>query len=146
MVNPFKAVEWNPSLAQRRKFALSLAIGLPVLAGVWLLLAWLRGATGLRVPALWVGGLGLGLGLLLLAWPQLARPFYLVWYFLGCCLGIVVGNLVLSLLFYLMFTGLGLLMRALGRQSVRKGFDRGATTYWREAERIEDPERYYRQF
>jgi len=43
MVNPFKEVNWNPGPQERRKFALSLVIGLPCVAAVLLVLGWLRG-------------------------------------------------------------------------------------------------------
>ncbi len=146
MVNPFKEVNWNPGLRERRKFALSLVIGFPCIALILLLLGVLRGK-GWNFPlAAILGGGGLALGLILLALPQVARPFYVAWYFVACCIGTVVGNLALGIVFFVLVTGLGLLMRALGRRSMRKTFDRQATTYWQDAEPVEDANRYYRQF
>ena len=146
MVNPFKEVSWNPDLRERRKFALSLVIGFPCIALVLLLLGWLRGK-GWNLPlAAEVGGGGLAVGLLLLALPQIARPIYVGWYFVACCIGTVVGNLALGIVFFVLVTGLGLLMRALGRRPVRKTFDKRAATYWQDAEQVDDPNRYYRQF
>ena len=76
MVNPFKEVNWNPGPRERRKFALSLVIGFPCIAVVLLLVGWLRGK-GWNLPlAAIVGGGGLAVGLVLLALPQIARPFY----------------------------------------------------------------------
>jgi hypothetical protein len=146
MVNPFKEVNWNPNLRERRKFALSLVIGFPCIAVVLLVLGFLRGK-GWNFPlAAIVGGGGLAVGLLLLALPQMARPFYVAWYFVACCIGTVVGNLALAIVFFVLVTGLGLLMRALGRRPVRKTFDKRAATYWQDAEHVDDPNRYYRQF
>ncbi len=146
MVNPFHEVNWNPGPRERRKFALSLIIGFPCVAVVLLVLGLLRGK-GWNLPlAAVVGGGGLGLGLVLLALPQLARPVYVAWYFVACCIGMVVGNLALAIVFFVLVTGLGLLMRALGRRPVRKTFDKRAATYWQDAEQVEDPNRYYRQF
>ena len=146
MVNPFKEVNWNPGLRERRKFALSLIIGLPCVAVVLLALGLLRGR-GWNFPlTAIVGGGGLAVGLLLLALPQIARPFYVAWYFVACCIGTVVGNLALAIVFFVLVTGLGLLMRALGRRPVRKTFDKRAATYWQDAEHVDDPNRYYRQF
>lgn len=146
MVNPFKEVNWNPGLRERRKFALSLIIGFPCIAVVLLALGLVRGK-GWNLPlAAVVGGGGLALGLLLLALPQIARPFYVAWYFVACCVGTVVGNLALAIVFFVLVTGLGLLMRALGRRPVRKTFDKRAATYWQDAEHVDDPNRYYRQF
>ncbi|MCX6912822.1 MAG: SxtJ family membrane protein [Verrucomicrobiota bacterium] len=146
MVNPFKEVNWNPGPQERRKFALSLVIGFPCIAVVLLLLGWLRGK-GWNLPlAAEVGGGGLAVGLLLLALPQIARPIYVGWYFVACCIGTVVGNLALGIVFFVLVTGLGLLMRALGRRPVRKTFDKRAATYWQDPEQVDDPNRYYRQF
>ena len=146
MVNPFKEVNWNPGPQERRKFALSLVIGFPWIAVVLLLLGWLRGK-GWNLPlAAEVGGGGLAVGLLLLALPQIARPIYVGWYFVACCIGTVVGNLALGIVFFVLVTGLGLLMRALGRRPVRKTFDKRAATYWQDPEQVDDPNRYYRQF
>ncbi len=146
MVNPFKEVNWNPGLRERRKFALSLVIGFPCIAGVLLLLGWVRGQ-GWNIPlAAVIGGGGLALGGLLLALPQIARPFYVAWYFLACCVGTVVGNLALASVFFVLVTGLGLLMRAVGRRPIRKKFDRRGASYWQDAEQVDDPKRYYRQF
>jgi len=146
MVNPFKEVSWNPDLRERRKFALSLVIGFPCIAVVLLVLGWLRGKGWNLSLAAIIGGGGLAIGLLLLALPQIARPFYVAWYFVACCIGTVVGNLALAIVFFVLVTGLGLLMRALGRRPVRKTFDKRAATYWQDAEHVDDPNRYYRQF
>lgn len=146
MVNPFKEVNWNPSLRERRKFALSLVIGFPCIAVVVLLLGLLRGH-GWNLPlAAVIGGGGVATGLLLWALPWIARPFYVVWYFAACCVGLVVANLVLAIVFFVLVSGLGLLMRALGRRPIRKTFDKRTATYWQDAEPVDDPKRYYRQF
>src|SRR5215831_9797738 len=146
MVNPFKEVNWNPDLTQRRKFALSLLIGFPCLAALFLIAGYFRGRGWHWTFPGWIAGVGALTGLLLMAFPQIARPFYVAWYFVGCCVGIVIGNLVLSVLFFTLFWALGLLMRGFGRRPIRKGFDPQAKSYWQDAEPSSDPERYYRQF
>jgi hypothetical protein len=35
------------------------------------------------------------LGVVLYLMPQIARPFYVAWYFLACCIGIVTSNALL---------------------------------------------------
>ena len=146
MVNPFKEVNWNPGPRERRKFALSLLIGLPCLAAALLVLSLLRGKDGNFPLVAIVGGGGLAVGLFLLALPQFARPVYVPWYFVACCVGLVIGNLALALVFFVLVTSLGWLMRALGRRPLRKSFDKQAGTYWQDAEQVDDPNRYYRQF
>jgi hypothetical protein len=146
MINPFTEVNWNPGPAEKRKFALSLAIGFPIVAAVLFLVKGLVTHTWNPVPSYWIGGIGLALGLLLLAVRVLAKPFYLVWHFLGCCVGIVVSNALMAGFFFTVVTLTGLLLRLLGRQPLQKRFNKKATTYWIDAERATGPKRYYRQF
>lgn len=145
MVNPFKDTNWNPGTAEKRKFAVSLIIGFPILAAVFALVGWLR--TGAWSGGfVWLAVIGAALGAVLWVLPQIARPFYLVWYFAACCLGIVISNLLIAAFFYLVFTPIGLLMRAAGRDPLQKRLDRSRTTYWHDVEKVVDGERYFRQF
>ncbi len=145
MLNPFKDVNWNPGLPERRKFAVSLVIGFPVIAIVLAIVTRL-GTHQWNEFFLWLGVIGLAVGVVLWIVPQIARPFYMVWYFFGCCVGIVMGNVLLSAFYYLVITSFGLVMRAAGRDPLRRKFDRSTPTYWQDAEKVVDLKRYYRQF
>lgn len=145
MMNPFADVNWNPDKAARRKFAVSLVIGFPIIAVLLAAVSYLKTHSVGHFP-FWLGGIGFAVGLVLWSLPQIARPFYMGWYFLGCCIGIVVGNVLFALFFYGVFTPLGLLLRLRKRPAIEKGFDKSRTTYWRDAEKTIDLKRYYRQF
>jgi hypothetical protein len=145
MLNPFTEVNWNPGLAEKRKFAMSLIIGFPAVAVVFLLIGWLVKHQW-KPFFMWLGVVGLAVGILLWLLPAIAKPFYRVWYFAGCCVGIVMGNLLLSVFYYLVLTPLGLLLRAAGHRPVTKGFDKSRPTYWRDARKELDASRYFRQF
>src|SRR5262245_14695555 len=84
MMNPFKEVNWKPDVAERRKFARSLVIGFPCIAVVLILAGWMKTGVWKIQPALIIGGTGLVIGLVLLALPGIARPFYVIWYGLAC--------------------------------------------------------------
>ena len=145
MLNPFKDVNWNPDVAERKKFALSLMLGFPIIALI------LAVVTRLSSHAwnpffLWLGVIGFAIGALLWLIPQIARPFYAIWFFLGCCVGIVMGNTLFALFYYLLLTPMGLVMRLAGRDPLRRRFDRSTPSYWRDAEKVVDMKRYYRQF
>jgi hypothetical protein len=145
MINPFKDTNWNPNRAERRKFARSLMIGFPALAVVFTLLALLRtGHAGLGL--LWLAIGGAAAGAVFWVAPQIARPFYLAWYFFACCIGIVVSNALLIAFYYLVITPAGLIMRVLGRDPMQRRLDPAAATYWRDAEKGVAPQRYFRQF
>jgi hypothetical protein len=145
MMNPFKDVNWNPGLAERRKFALSLIIGFPVMAIIFAIVN--RFTTHSWKPFfLWLGLIGLAVGIILRLIPQIARPIYVVWYFAACCIGIVVGNLIFTLIFFLLFTPLGWLRRSAFPGALTKTFDKTKSTYWRRVPKEVDLKRYYRQF
>ena len=146
MINPFKDVNWNPGPAEKRKFAISLVLGFPIVAVSLFLIKGLISHAWNPLPSYWIGGVGCGLGLLFLAMPVLAKPFYVVWYFFGCCIGIVVSNVLLSVFYFIAVTALGLILRMVGKEPIQKKLRRDAKTYWLDAERITDPKRYYQQF
>jgi len=146
MMNPFKEVNWTPDVAERRKFARSLVIGFPCIAVLLILASWVKTGGWKIEPALIIGGAGLAIGLVLLALPGIARPFYVIWYGLACVMGLVVGNILLAVVFYILITGVGLAMRVAGKGSMSKTLDKQAKTYWKDAKAVTDPQRYYRQF
>jgi hypothetical protein len=146
MINPFKEVNWNPQRRERRQFARSLVIGFPVLALVWLILGRLFSGTWMVQPALWVAGLGAGGGIILWLVPTIAKPFYILWYGIACSMGLVISNVLLITFYLTIVTVFGKLRRAFGRPAVQKEMNRSAVSYWREAEKVSDPKRYYSQF
>jgi hypothetical protein len=146
MINPFKEVNWNPGTAEKRKFAVSLMIGFPALGLLMLLIGRLTfGAWHPGIPII-LAAVGFGIGAVLWSIPQIAKPFYVVWYLIACCLGIVIGNLLLATLYYTVVTITGLALRALGRRPVLKRPIPSATTYWTDVEENSDVNRYFRQF
>jgi hypothetical protein len=146
MMNPFKTIKWNPGPAERRSFARSLIIGFPCIALLFLLAGYFRGKGWDFSLPLKIGGVGAAVGLLFLLVPGIVRPFYVVWYAVACCIGLVVGNVVLALVYYALFTGVGLLMRAIRRGGLQKSFDKSAASHWRDAGPQPEPRRYYSQF
>jgi hypothetical protein len=146
MVNPFRETNWNPGAQERRRFAASLMIGFPCLAAALLIVMRLRGTDWHFTPPIILAAAGAALGALLWVTPPIARPVYVAWYAVACAIGFVVGNVALAAIYFLLFTPVGLVLRAMNRRSFRKNFDRAATTYWRDAKPPAEPAHYYRQF
>jgi hypothetical protein len=146
MLNPFKEVNWNPDTAARRMFARSLVIGFPCLAVLFLLAGYAAGKGWNISFALKLGGLGAGVGGVFYSLPAITKPFYVTWYALACCIGFVISNVFLALIFYLLVTGIGFIKRFGGLQSIRKAPDRLVKTYWIDAPPAPPATRYYRQF
>ena len=146
MVNPFKEVNWNPDTAALRTFARSLVIGFPCIAVAFLLAGFLAGKGWNLFFALKLGGFGAVAGVLFYTAPVIAKPFYVVWYALACCIGLIVGNVVLALIFYVLVTGIALVRRFFGSQPIRKTPDPQAKTYWLAAAPPPNLKRYFSQF
>ena len=130
MLNPFKEVNWNPGTAERRTFAKSLMIGFPIIAVVLATVTWF-GAREWKPFFLWLGCGGFAAGLLFWLLPAVSLPFYVVWYAIACAMGLIVGNVLLSLVYYLVLTPIGLVLRMVGRTPLSKGFDRTCSSYWK---------------
>ena len=146
MLNPFKEVNWSPDIAARRAFAKSLMIGLPIVAVVFALLRWWKTGVWDSHSAVIFGGAGFAVGALFYAVPAIVWPFYVVWYGFACCMGFVVGNVVMALIFYGLVTGIGLAKRLFGAPAIRKAPSSEAKTYWLDAPAMPDPKRYFSQF
>ena len=145
MINPFAEIHWNPGTDERRSFARSWVVGFPVLAVFFsLALRWKHGAWA--AWPLWLGAGGFALGALLWLVPRIARPLYVAWHFVGCCVGFVVGNAVFIAVCYFAVTPVGLILRALGRDPLKRRFERDAATYWEPVEKSVDVRRYFRQY
>ncbi len=78
----------------------------------------------------WAIGVGLAFIVLALGKPALLRPANCVWMKFGLLLGRVVNPVVTALLFYTVFTPMGILMRLLGKDLLRLGYEPEASSYW----------------
>lgn len=106
-----------------RKFGITVGAAFLVLAGV---LYWRDFSTGWRIVA-GVGGFLLAAGLIapgVLRWP------FRLWMKLASGLGWFNTRLILSLMFYLVITPMGLLLLLLGKRPLALKFDRQAKSYW----------------
>jgi hypothetical protein len=113
------------------------------------LLAALAAWPVLRGGHLRVGLLAGGVVLVLLGavWPRALRGVNRLWLLLGQALGRVTNPLVAGLLFLLLITPLGLLLRRMGRLSLRLRKDSPARSYWQETSNAASPaERMHFQF
>jgi hypothetical protein len=79
--------------------------------------------------------------------PQLLKPVYIIWMKLAFVLGWVNTRLILMIIFYLVFTPIGLIMRLFGSDLVDRKIDKSRSSYWREKEtKGFNPQDYERQF
>ena len=62
--------------------------------------------------------------------PRLLAPLNKIWFRFGLMLGAVVAPVVMALLFFLVVTPTGMIIRALGKDPLRQKSDRSVATYW----------------
>jgi len=107
-------------------------------------LSWARG----KPHFLWLLAPGVALVVLGLVLPKALKQVYIVWMALALLLGLVISKVILTLLFVLVITPVGLTARCLGKDFLRLRLDRQATTYWlpRQGSPQKPPEDYERQF
>ena len=94
-----------------------------------------------------LGALGAALIVLGLTVPVLLKPVYRVWMALAVVLGFVMTRVILTVVYYLIMTPIGLIMRLLGKDPLHRRLDPGASSYWIEKtypdESKERLEKYY---
>ena len=64
-----------------------------------------------------------------LAAPLSLRPVYRVWMRFGLMIGAIVSRIILGLVFFLVVTPLGIMMRASGKDPMRRSFDDSIPSY-----------------
>lgn len=117
-----------------------------VFAGAFLLLAlWPLRTTGpVRWWALIVAGL---FAVLAVSRPDVVHPLNRVWLRLGLLIGKVVNPVVMTVVFFAVFTPMGLIRRLLGKDALGLSYAPSLPTYWHERNPPgPEPESMPRQF
>ena len=122
-----------------RKFSIILFIAFGILGVV---IFWRRGEAGLILC-----GIGLAFLLCGLTVPKALLYPYKGWMRLSFILGFLMTHLILSLLYYLVLTPIGVVMRMFGKDFLCKQMDKNATTYWiKKDHKVYAKERYEKMF
>lgn len=105
-----------------RAFGLTIGAVLGLVAGFSFL-------SGGQYAAVWLYGAGLFTvaGLVV---PGLLGPLNHLWFRFGMLLHRIISPVILGLMFYVVITPIGLLMRLFGKRPLNLRFDREASTYW----------------
>lgn len=138
----------NPSKNDLRWFGLIFAIVL-VIVGlvVWLKTSWLFGMGGaptLVSKIFW--GIAAVFPVVYYAIPPLRRYLFIGFIYAVFPIGLVVSNVILVAVYYLVVVPIGLIMRLFGHDPMQRKLLPEARSYWIERSRIEDAQRYFKQF
>ena len=61
---------------------------------------------------------------------KLLTPLNKLWFKFGLTLGAIVGPLVMGIVFFLVVTPIGLVMKIMGKDLLNKKYDKKKNTYW----------------
>ena len=139
----------RPNRSTLRTFGF-VALGAFGLLGM--LVLWKRSLVGIPLGtsapdvAYVVWGLGAISALFSLTAPALNRYLYVGLTLLAFPIGFVMSHLLLGIVWYLVITPAGLVMRLLGRDPLQRKFDPQAPTYWVDHVEPKSVEEYFRQY
>ena len=61
---------------------------------------------------------------------KLLTPLNLLWFKLGMILGAIISPIVMGIVFFLVVTPIGLILRIMGKDLLNKKYDKEKETYW----------------
>jgi hypothetical protein len=118
-----------------RQFGITIGLVLGLL-GSWFLWRNKEGGSLLLIAAT----LFLSLGFIL---PRLLKPFQKLWMTLAVLLGWLMTRIILTILFYLVVTPIGLLAKVSGKDFLNRKFNSDASSYWIPRKAITPEKRNY---
>ena len=91
--------------------------------------------------------LGITLFFTAIAIPVVLKPVYWIWMIFAIILGWFMTRVILSLLFYVVFTSIGLTLRFFGKQFLELQWDKSKESYWNfRTNEQQQKENYEKQF
>ena len=117
---------------------------LPVFVAIVGALAWRRTGSLTSATVFWaVGG---AISALFVLRPTSRRRIYMGWMYTVYPIGWTVSHLLLGVVYYVVITPVGLALRVLRYDPLKRRFDRTASTYWIRHNPVDRIGRYLRQF
>lgn len=133
-------VNWNPTERQLRQFGALLALFGAIVGGlIYFKSGHLMLAASTFAVLATIGCCGV-------CYPRLIKPVYVVWMAAALPIGWLVSHAMLALVYYMIVTPIGLVMRLCGYDPAARKFDRDAESYWIPRPPEKDIQRYFRQY
>lgn len=126
----------KPTQRQLRQFGLLCALALPGLAWLW------------SLGSVWICALAfVGVVIATLAWclPVAVKPIFVGLMLVALPIGWVLSELILLLVYALLFVPMGCVFRCVGRDRLHRKFDRQRESYWESKSQPRSVASYYRQ-
>jgi saxitoxin biosynthesis operon SxtJ-like protein len=139
-------VDWKPDTKKLRQFAVIWLVGFGVFGCV---AAWkagvFHGSGNWTAPCVF-WALAVVVGVAGLIAPEIVRPIYVGWMAVGLPIGYVVSHVLFGLLYFVMFSGVALVFRLIGRDKLHRQFDKQAKSYWIKRPPMPQAKSYFNQF
>jgi hypothetical protein len=121
-----------------RKFGITIGIVLLIITGF---LFWKENESFQIFLTIGVVLCVLGIGL-----PVILKPIYWIWMIFATILGWIMTRVILSLLFYVILTPIGLILRMFGKQFLELKYNNNLNTYWNYRESQTQYNNFEKQF
>jgi multisubunit Na+/H+ antiporter MnhG subunit len=122
-----------------RKFGLTVGSVLVILAAILFYFE--------KPSTMYFAVIGAVLALIAIIYPKILKPLNKVWMGLAIVLGFVMSRVILSILFYIVLTPIGLIAKLVGKKFLDLKYDKSAQTYWDKRSNIQKKQiDYERQF
>jgi len=142
---PLIKLNWDPRAKDLRSFGavfLSGFVGMGLIKYFW---PFERVFTQNKTVGIWFITIGVVVGAIGLTGTKLALPFYWIWLGIAWLLGNIMSRVIITLLYYLLFTPMHLLNNLIGRDRLQ--LKKPSTgSYWLPISLPKDPAKYERQF
>ena len=132
-----------------KQFAFFAVIGLPLIAFAVLKLsgAWSWTESWTHPAMLWSAGVGVTQLVLFLAGISApTRWIYVVLMIVALPIGFVLSQVLMAMIFYLLFTPIGLFFRLTGRDVMGRKIDPAKTSYWHDRGPARSPASYFKLY
>ncbi len=129
-------INWAPTPRQLRQFGSLCLVALPLIGWLW---------SASNGTLMWLAGIGLGLAITGWVVPMALKPVFVGLMIVALPIGMVVSEVVMALIYYLVFFPIGLIFKLMRRDALGRGLQRDSETYWAEKKPAKDVASYYRQ-
>jgi hypothetical protein len=133
-------IERNPSRRQLTAFGLTWLVFFGLLGGI----SWWKSGSLAEAVVLW--GIGVAVPAVGHVFPGFLRLVFLGMSYATFPVGFVLSYIILAVVYYLVLTPIGLVVRLMGKDPMQRRFDHTAKTYWTTRESKEPSEQYFKQF
>ncbi|APR77431.1 Hypothetical protein A7982_02778 [Minicystis rosea] len=141
----YKEIKKNPSRRDLLEFGLIFGAGMGILGALNHFAVHVLFFTGRPsvAPAFWIAGAAVFVLSLI---PPIGRLLYIAWMGLGLTIGFFTAPIVMLLVYLVAIVPLGVAFKLMRRDTMRRGLDPSAKSYWEEYPKTDDPTSYVRQF